>query len=528
MKEALKRYLLGMNGGLCMGAILLAVGVNALNWVFRDTWMALDLAPTPMGWILEQHPGWKFALLMGIPAVVGLLVIWAALALMTTGGRTIKASDRPWGAVYGTTIFFILVQAMTLGWFWLVPLAWPPTEPPKPVASPSPNASPSPEASPSPGASASPEASPSPLKNPFATGPSASPSASPSDPFQGTVPSVPVAGAGSGRYVEFFDGLTLTVEREVDLSRSFTPRQFGCRDGVLYWADGTHLTAVNLSTGSSVWRLDDAPQDEVQAVVSGLVLMRGQDVTVARRTSDGKQLWTSQGTLLVDGDRIFEVAADEAGLGRPLQGAAGVVQKLDPQTGGAKGELVHLRTPVLEPQIDSGIIVGRITEPNNLLPVQDALTGSQLWNSNDVGAFLARSGRLYISVENGTYVRELRTGKPLVAGRTIPGTVVASFPGSFVMNDPVKQEYTGYDPATGASQWGWRGVQAWPLPGRDGMLLLLHENNTPALLAYDGKGAQLFKGPLDPALSLRAVVGAQETRVVLLVEKPQASPSPAP
>ncbi len=533
MKDALKRYLLGMNSGLCFGAMLLTIGMLAVNWFFRGVWMAMDMARTPMGWILEQHPTWKFALLTGVPSVVGLLIIWVAFALMSSGAKTIQASDRPWGAVYGTTFFFIAVQALMLGWMWFLLFAWPPTEPPKPEVSASPSASPSPGASPSPDASASPSASPSPgLKNPFGNNPSASPSASPAvatDPFRPNQPSQPIAGMGSGRYVEFFDGLTLTVEREVDLSRSSTPRQFGCRDGILFWADGEHVTAVNLTTGASQWRISDAEgEDEVQATVSGLVLTRAQGKTIARRSSNGEVAWTSGATILVDGDRLFQVAADEAGLGQPLQGQCKVVQRLDPQTGKGKGEAVHLKLAVDEPQIDSGLIVGHATEPNNFVPVQDTTTGDKLWATNDVGPYLARSGRLYSSVEKGTVVRELRTGKPLAAGHTIPGSVVASFSGGFVMNDPETQELAAYDPATGVAQWGWKNVQSWPLTGRDGMMLQINENGAMVLLAYDGKGQQLYKGPLDASLAMRAVVGAKDNQAVLLVEKAAASPSPAP
>lgn len=67
-------------------------------------------------------------------------------------------------------------------------------------------------------------------------------------------------------------------------------------------------------------------------------------------------------------------------------------------------------------------------------------------------------------------------------------------------------------------------MRGWPLVGREGMLLLGSENGAPLLIAYDGKGVQLFKGPLDPALGLRGVLGARDNLVVLLIEKQAGAP----
>lgn len=529
MKDALKRYLMGMHTGLCASAILLVASCLALSWHYRWVWMSLDLARSPLGWVLEQHPSWKLALLAGIPGLVGLLIIWAALGLLVAGRRKIKSSDRPWTVPYGSTFFFIFVQLCCLGWMSLFLLAWPAPDPvhdtPPPTASPSASPSASPDASPD--ASPSPSASPSPLKNPFAIGSSSpSPSASPAatDPFLPGKPSQPVAGVGTGRYVEFFDGMTLTVEREFDLGRPSNPRQFTTRDGVLYWCDGAHLTAVDLTQGASTWRVDTTGEEAVLAAVSGLVLTRGPgNKTFAHASSNGELLWQHQGTILVDGDRLFQVAADQQSLGKPLEGPATVLVRLEPQTGKPKGELVKLKWPLLEPQVDSAVVVGKATD-TPMLHILDATSGGLLWSSTDAGAFLARSGRLYISVEEGTYVRELRTGKPLAAGRTLAGSVVASFSGSAVMHDPVKQELVAYDPGNGEALWGWEQVRGWPLVGREGMLLLGSENGAPLLIAYDGKGGQIFKGPLDPALGLRGVLGARDNTVVLLVEKQAVAP----
>lgn len=456
MKEAVRRYLVGLHLFLCLGTLLTLAGCLALHWTFRAPWLRLT----------------------GLEALVGLHLVGAvplglaALAMLLGTGRNVGRSETPWRAVYSSSLLFLLAQALCLGSMAAFPAAWPFKPPePEPVA----RVSATPSATPSPVASSSPPMESVCLQD-------------------GQV----VAEAVGGRLL-FFDGLTLTVQQEVTLDRPVHPGASVCREGQLLWADGARITSVSLDFGTTRYQHEAA--GELVGSMPGMVFLRdGQGRIHAHDIEGGQLCWDVAGPLVVEGKKVYRLSD--------------TLTELDPASGRPIGNPIKLVARLDHPVFDSGTVVG--TKPGTRrLAVLDGKTGKKLWSPSLEGDYRVGGGRLYLSVAGGVRVYDLRTGEARAGGEVLPGVLVEEFSSSIVTR--ASGMVTAYDPVSGAILWRRAEVEAWPLVGLEGILM---RDDSHQLEALDPLGNEIFKGPLDPAVTVLGVMAAQDNQVVLLVSRP--------